>query len=152
MSELEPGVLVRSDREVADWIWDNLIPESGQAQWVQAEMLRAVERLRWEAQVNGNINWDDGFEMFIDYLADHLVGGLSDVDEETKRSISSDLERLRSFSAVDELEDAEDEEEVVENLPYVEDDLYDRLVGQVVDFCRRHPQLMAHHHNPHQDR
>jgi hypothetical protein len=55
-------------RAVAGWIWRNLVPKSGQADTVQGELLRAVEKLSWEAQNNGNINWDDRFEMLIEFL------------------------------------------------------------------------------------
>ena len=58
--------LTGTDNEVARWIWKTLIPKSGQAEFVQAEVLRVIEKLRWEAQNNGNINWDDRFEMMID--------------------------------------------------------------------------------------
>jgi hypothetical protein len=41
-------------------IWKTCIPPSGKATTVQGELLRAVEKLRDEAQRNGNANWDDG--------------------------------------------------------------------------------------------
>jgi hypothetical protein len=37
-------------------IWKTKVPPSGQADTIEGELLRAVEKLRWEAQGNGNIN------------------------------------------------------------------------------------------------
>jgi hypothetical protein len=139
--------LAGTDDEIARWIWHNLVPKSGQAAFLQGELLGAVERLRWEAQVNGNINWDDGFEMFIDLLADHLLSEAR-FSREERASITSDLERLRNFLPVDELED----DAQARDLPYIEDDLYDRLTSSVVRFCRLNPRLIAYQHNPVQHR
>jgi hypothetical protein len=49
-------------------IWKNHVPKCGQSDTVEGELIRAVERLRHEAHVNGNINWDKGFEMFCEYI------------------------------------------------------------------------------------
>lgn len=45
-------------------IWKKLVPKQGQADTVQGELLREVEKLRHEAWNNGNINWDDNFAWF----------------------------------------------------------------------------------------
>lgn len=126
-----------SDDDIARWIWSNLVPKSGQSSFLQGELLRAIEKLRWEAQSNGNINWDACFQMFIDFLAQHFLSepGFS---KESKSDIAADLGRLTNFLPVDELEDDGDEG----GLPYVDDDLYDRLTSYVVAYCRLHPQLI----------
>ena len=96
--------LAGTDEDIARWIWHNLVPKSGRASSLQGELLSAVERLRWEAQGNGNINWDDGFEMFLDFLEDHLQREPR-LSAEVRASIASDLERLRNFLPVRELVD-----------------------------------------------
>lgn len=131
--------LAGSDKDVAHWIWKNLVPKSGQASCVQAEVLRAIEKLRWEAQENGNINWDDRFEMLVDYVELSLTSQACFSDE-TKESIRHDLSRLRNFLAPNELTD----DSQIPLLPYVEDDLYDRLTNQLISFCRTHPELIPH--------
>lgn len=40
--------LTGSNDDVARWIWKTLVPKSGQASYVQAEVLRAIEKLRWD--------------------------------------------------------------------------------------------------------
>ena len=41
-----------------NYIWKNYVPEIGQANVLQGELLRELEKLRYEAQNNGNMNWD----------------------------------------------------------------------------------------------
>ena len=133
--------------DIARWIWLNLVPKEGQADSVQGELLRAVERLRYEAQGNGNINWDDRFEMFADFLEQTLCSD-NEVPRETKEAIIKDLNRLRHFLPPDQLKDRSQ----ISDLPYVEDDLYDRLTEQVVAFCRRHPKVIPRDKDPRQYR
>ena len=42
-------------------IWQEMVPEQGQSEWLQGELLRQIEKLRNEALGNGNINWDDNY-------------------------------------------------------------------------------------------
>jgi hypothetical protein len=53
--------------EEARSLWQTPVPASGHAATVQGELLRAVEKLRDEAQRNGNLNWGSGHEVFIEY-------------------------------------------------------------------------------------
>ena len=131
------------DHAVASWIWKNLVPKSGQASSIQGELLRAVERLRWEAQGNGNINWDEGFIALIDFL-EKTLSTLAFCSDDDRRRLKSDLDRLRNFLPVDQLESDLERE----NLPYVEDDLYDRLTDFVIAFARANPTPLAHEKNP----
>lgn len=53
-------------------LWQTSVPRSGLAATVQGELLRAVEKLRDEAQRNGNINWNQDHQALIAYLRDTL--------------------------------------------------------------------------------
>jgi hypothetical protein len=117
-------------REVARWVWHNLVPKSGQCSTVQGELLRAVEKLSWEAQNNGNINWDSGFEILLDFLESTLCNEAGIADE-IRESIREDVGILRDYE-----------------YPYTEEDLYDRLTGAVVAYCRLHPCLIPKPANP----
>jgi len=136
-----------TNHDIARWIWKNLVPKSGQANSIQGEILRVIEKLREEAQGNGNINWDDRFEMFVDFLHNTL-GHEKSFSKETKVSITADLERLINFLPPDKLENRSQ----ASNLPYVEDDLYDRLTGHLISYCRQHPQVIPRQHDPSQYR
>lgn len=118
------------DHSVAAWIWRHLVPKSGQSETVQGELLRAVEKLRWEAQNNGNGNWDEGFVILSDYLENTLQAEPT-LTEDERTGISADLSRLRDYDD-----------------PYVEDDLYDRLTACIVKFSRAHPVPLPRPDNP----
>jgi hypothetical protein len=140
--------LTGSNNDIARWIWKTLIPKSGQAPFVQAEVLRAIEKIRWEAQGNGNINWDDRFEMLIDYIEEKLASQPC-FSVEAKASIRDDLSRLRGFTPVSETTDVSD---LAAHGPYTDDDLYNRLTEHLIMYCRNHPQLIPHVADPKQYR
>jgi len=117
--------LVGDTADVARWIWQNLVPKSGQATTVQGELLRAVEKLSWEAQNNGNGNWDDRFEMFLEFLRTTLLAERR-LPDWMLGSVKDDLETLADFDQ-----------------PYTDDDLYNRLTEAVVSFCRLNPTLIS---------
>ena len=54
------------------YIWKNYVPESGQANNLQGELLREIEEIRCEAQDDGNINWDDDHSYFCDFISKKL--------------------------------------------------------------------------------
>jgi len=129
--------LIPLDGNTAQWIWQNLIPKSGQADSVQGEILRAIEKLAWEAQKNGNINWDIGFEKLISFLKEILLTE-SSFSTRTLKLIEHDLSRLENFILPTELESREQ----AHLLPCVDDALYDRLEGYLVEFCTYNQQVI----------
>ena len=49
-------------------VWEKYVPRNGQSEVLQGEMLRQIEKIRLEAQENGNRNWDEDFTYFCDFL------------------------------------------------------------------------------------
>jgi hypothetical protein len=88
--------LAGDTHEVARWVWHNLVPKSGQCSSIQGELLRAVEKLCWEAQNNGNINWDCGFEILLDFLESNLCNEPR-LPDEMRASVWKDLGVLRNY-------------------------------------------------------
>ncbi len=125
------------DEDIPKWIWENLIPRCGQADSVQGEIMRAIEKLAWEAQKNGNINWDIGFEKLVTFLKYTLLSEQS-FTEKMKTSIAADLDRLENFILPTELKDSEE----TDQLPCVDDELYDRLIDNLVAFCHQNPTII----------
>ncbi|WP_323798500.1 hypothetical protein [Parasphingorhabdus sp.] len=115
------GVSAEADHsEAASKIWREFVPDSGQADTVQGELLRSVEKLRDEAIRNGNGNWDEGFEILITYLEEKLLD--EPLFEESDRSeIAKILGRLQKFDN-----------------PLMNDEPYDFLVARVVDYYDFH--------------
>lgn len=115
--------------EEAKSIWQTYVPKRGQAETVQGELLRAVEKLRDESIRNGNANWDDGFEILLAYLTDRLTDPAA-YSPEAIAGTKAALDRLRDYDH-----------------PYLEDDLYDQLGDRVVEYFRFYGSL-PHASNP----
>jgi hypothetical protein len=131
-----------TDHQVASWIWHNMVPPKGQASTIQGELLRAVEKLRWEAQQNGNINWDGGFVILVSFLEEHLLGpGFSSPH---RQALQVDLGSIRNSVGVEEPHDEQD----AGGLPCIDDELYDRLTSHVVAFARANPEPIPRQPNP----
>ncbi len=101
-------------------IWREFVPPSGQAETVQGELLRAVEKLRDEALRNGNCNWDDGFEILLAYLHRHLLDEAV-YPPEAIAGTRAILAGLRTDDAL-----------------WLEDEPYDYLGDRVVDYFRHY--------------
>eukprot|EP00388_Colpodella_angusta_P006091 GDKJ01018310.1.p1 GENE.GDKJ01018310.1~~GDKJ01018310.1.p1 ORF type:complete len:324 (+),score=36.86 GDKJ01018310.1:2124-3095(+) len=116
--------------ETTKIIWQKLVPKSGQAETVQGELLRAIEKLRDEAQRNGNINFHKNCHgILIDYLRKHLVEN-NIFEKEIIIEINNDLDRLSK-----------------DNSPYTEDDIYDRITNRIVDWYLKNPTQIRHEQN-----
>jgi hypothetical protein len=95
--------------EEAKNIWKNQVPKNGQSDTIEGELIRAVEKLRYEAQNNGNGNWDEGLERFCEYIWD-ILNDSKTFESHSLEEIEFDIKTLLDY----------------EN-PYLEDDLYDRI-------------------------
>ena len=115
--------------EEAKRIWKERVPPSGQAETVEGELLRAVEKLRDEAIRNGNGNWDQGFEILRSFLAERLLDP----------AVFSTDEIARTSGVLERLKDHDD--------PLLDDEPYDELGDRVVEFLR-HYGSMPHDRNP----
>ena len=116
--------------EEAGALWRRYVPRAGQAATVQGELIRAVEKLRDEAQRNGNLNWDRGHEILACYLRSTLTGSGLFLPA-TIEQINRDVTRILKFEE-----------------PETADDPYDRLADRVVEWARAHPDPVPHQHNP----
>ena len=117
--------------EIGQHIWKTYVPKSGQAQTVQGELLRAIEKLADEAQRNGNINYNENCHgIFISYIRKYLTDP-SIFNEQTIIQINKDLDRIS-----------------IEDEPYTEDDLYDRLRERIIDWYLKNTTPIAHSKNP----
>jgi hypothetical protein len=106
--------------EEARSIWSQFVPKAGQAETVQGELLRAVEKLRDEAIRNGNRNWDDGFEILHSYLEAHLLDPKIFSPDIISRTRGT-LERLADYDQ-----------------PLLDDEPYDELGDRVVEYYRHY--------------
>jgi hypothetical protein len=116
--------------EQANALWKSSVPPSGQADTVQGELLRAIEKLRDEAMRNGNINWDEGHEILLHFLRSTLLG--SDcLSHESKTVLARNLDRVADYER-----------------PVTNDAFFDRIADCVMEWCLAHPTPIPHPHNP----
>ncbi|MUK89292.1 hypothetical protein GMD78_13010 [Ornithinibacillus sp. L9] len=120
--------------EEAKNIWINEVPKSGQADTVEGELIRAIERLRYEAQNNGNGNWDDGFERFCQYLWG-ILNDQKTFDNNVINEIKIDIDTLLNFEQ-----------------PYLDDDLYDRITDHIIEWSFVHKGPVKREKDPNQYR
>ncbi|MBG0964320.1 hypothetical protein [Bacillus sp. SRB1LM] len=120
--------------EEAKNIWKNQVPKNGQSDTIEGELIRAVEKLRYEAQNNGNGNWDEGLERFCEYIWD-ILNDSKTFESNSLEEIKFDIKTLLDY----------------EN-PYLEDDLYDRITDRVVEWSIAHKGPIRREKDPKQYR
>ena len=104
----------------AQQIWEAHVPATGQSLTVEGELIRAIERLRWEAQHNGNANWDLGFSLFCDFILAKICDS-SLFDSHSIKQIQQDVKLISNPLQ-----------------PYCADDVFDRLSDYAVEWRRFH--------------
>jgi len=117
-------------------IWQNFIPQIGQAECVQGELLREVEKLRYEACVNGNKNWNGQFVWACGNVYNLLAeSGL--FDEERLSLLRTALaylkacgEYARAFNA-DEISEKDVD---MNRIAHTGEDVYDFIEDYIAEF------------------
>ena len=116
--------------EDARSLWQRYVPARGQADTVQGELIRAIEKLRDEAQRNGNLNWGAGHVILSGYIRSQLIGSGIFTDAAASE-IARDINRILDFEQ-----------------PETSDEPYDRLTDRIVEWSRAHPEPVPHELNP----
>jgi hypothetical protein len=117
--------------EVARTIWETLVPPRGQASSVQGELLRAIEKLRDEAQRNGNINYSKSHKKLAGFIQATLAtSGIW--DSRTISKLKKETKKLEFATR-----------------PYLEDDTYDFLTDLACEFFIANPTSIAHQPDSH---
>lgn len=131
-------------------IWKTMVPKRGQADTLQGELLRQTEKLRYEAQNNGNINWDGNFSHFCDFLTETLCGSTA-LEESLRFDVKAILRKLKECGEYAESigkGDTDPEQMDIEKIACTGDNLYDRLGDAVAGFYLAHPDPIPYQHNP----
>lgn len=115
-------------------LWQSLVPDSGQASTVQGELIRSIARLRDEAERNGNANWDEGYELFCDFI-EITTHSWRMSDPAVRERIETILNRIRQ-----------------PEIAYRDYALFDELSDCAVEWCMRHPEPIPKPHDPKQYR
>lgn len=105
----------------AKFIWKNYVPSNGAASTKIGELLRYNEKLRDEAQRNGNKNWrEEHTEMAVFVRNELLASGLFSGAQASQ--IKSYIQRILNFE-----------------FPETEEEVYDFLMSRIVDWHIANP-------------
>ena len=116
--------------ETSKIMWQKLVPKSGQAATVQGELIRAIEKLRDEAQRNGNANFNKNCHLvLVNYLKNYL----------TDKNIFSEIEIAETINNLSLLSN--------EKNPYLDDDVYHSVNFKIVDWSVKNQKLVPHNYN-----
>lgn len=123
-------------------IWKNYVPKRGQSDVLQGELLRRIERLRYEAQDNGNINWDEDFSFFCDFLKETLCAQeiYTDEEKEKYKLILDYLKDCGNYAADVRDSKISDEKVEMERIAYVDNNLYDIIADAIGKFNVFYPE------------
>ena len=138
-----------SHLETCKRIWHDHVPERGQSDCIQGELLRQLEGLRNEAQGNGNINWDDNFEFFCDFIGKTLSeSGVFDEDKKTK--IIGCLSIIKSrgkYACAYNSGEIPDDKANPMLFAYVDDDMYDYIADAIAVFAESNVEPIPYEGN-----
>lgn len=110
-------------------LWEQYVPKTGQADTVQGELMRAVEKLAMEAVRNQNSTWDENCEMLIAYLEKHLLDDKL-FDEAQLATLSGAINRIKKHDE-----------------PYHDQHFYNLITERIVDYYL-HYGSQENIHNP----
>lgn len=134
--------------EECKYIWRNMVPKTGQANNLQGEMLRVIIKLRNEAINNGNINWDDNFEWFCNFLKENLV--TCDLfDEEKNIKIKMILDYIKdngNYARKYANGEINDDQVDICKLAYTYDDIYDYLEDAIAEYYLNYKVPILYEH------
>ncbi len=135
LEKLKKSKYIMKYADECNYIMENLIPTSGQASTLQGKLLRECEKLRYEAQTNGNYNWDNWFEYFCNHISKSLTEQNFFTIEE-KQEIKDIVNFFKSCGEYatniiynDDLSD--DYPVDLEKLAYTNDNLYDMIADAI---------------------
>ncbi|QDH20319.1 hypothetical protein [Saccharibacillus brassicae] len=113
---------------------ETLVPDSGQAPTVQGELIRSVARLHEEAEQNGNANWDEGYELFADFI-EKTFHAQRMADPVFRERVETIINRIRQ-----------------PKIAYLDYESFHELSDHAVQWCRLHPEPIPNPHDPRQYR
>mgnify|MGYP004596200053 FL=1 len=115
------------------YIWKNYVPESGQANNLQGELLREIEEIRCEAQDDGNINWDDDHSYFCDFISKKLSEQsiFSSIEKEEITLIMSYLKECGMYAQKFNSGIIPENEVDIDKIAYTNDNLYDIICDKI---------------------
>lgn len=131
------------------YIWKSYVPKSGQAKNLQGELLREIEKLRIEAQDNGNINWDDDYSYFCDFISNTLSGQaiFSGEEKEEIAVIMAYIKECGMYAREFNSGKISKQDVNTEKIAYTDDNLYDIICDKIGRLQKENPEPMPYEKN-----
>ena len=106
------------------------MPKEGQAENLQGELLREIEKLRYEAQDNGNRNWDEDYSYFCDFISKSLCEQ-SIFSESEKKEITAIMSYIKECGNYAQKFNRGKALFSPEKMAYGDDNLYDMISDKI---------------------
>lgn len=139
----------------ASWqaLSNRFVPDQGQADTMQGELLRVTTRIAHEHSANGWLNWNDTYRRFIEFARACLADGTlpPDLTSQAERTCSELLALGAWYARRDALDDDDPAlEEMEERGPGTQPSDADvhRLEQLAELWCRAHPRAIPHANDP----
>lgn len=131
------------------YIWKNYVPQAGQAHNLQGELLREIEKIRCEAQDNGNINWDDDYSYFCDFISGKLTEQpiFSEVEKQEINLIMAYIKECGTYAQKFYSRKISENNVDMEKIAYVNDNLYDRICDKIGRLHKENGEPMPYEKN-----
>lgn len=131
------------------YIWKNYVPQAGQEHNLQGELLREIEKIRCEAQDNGNINWDDDYFYFCDFISGKLTEQpiFSEVEKQEINLIMAYIKECGTYAQKFYSGKKSENNVDMEKIAYVNDNLYDRICDKIGRLHKENGEPMPYEKN-----
>lgn len=130
-------------------IWKNYVPKNGQANNLQGELLREIEKIRYEAQDNGNINWDEDYSYFCDFINDSLSKEdiFTPEEKEEIKLIMTYLKECGMYAQKFYNGEISEDDVDMTRIAYIDDNLYNIICDMVGKLQKMHPLPLPYEKN-----
>jgi len=128
--------------EECQFVWQNYVSQRGRAKTLQGELLREIERIRCEAQDNGNVNWNNEYAKYCDFIS-HSLTEQSIFSENQKEIVIAIMDYIKDCGTyAKKYNDGEiaDSDVEPEKLAYIDDNLYDIICDFIGKLQKEHPE------------
>ena len=123
-------------------IWQNYVSLKGKSNCLQGELLREIEKIRCEAQDNGNINWDKEFTHFCEFITQNLVNQpiFSENEKQKINVIMNYIKECGLYAQQYNKGKITDDDVIPAKLAYTKDNLYDIICDFIGKLQNKHPE------------
>lgn len=128
--------------EECQFVWQNYVPLRGCAKTLQGELLREIERIRCEAQDNGNVNWNNEYARYCDFISRSLTEQsiFSENQKEIVIAIMAYIKDCGTYAKKYNDGEIDDSDVEPEKLAYTDDNLYDIICDFIGKLQKEHPE------------